>query len=271
MSWRLRLIVVVSLFLLVLVILSFSAGRREDLSYTGKALGELTASLQHGVMASARAVEDFWRGYFFLVGLREENESLHKALDRLRGRVNTLREDHLANRRLKGLLNFKTRSNLAFAGAKVVAWDPNAWFKAMTIDRGSRDGVRPGMPVVSGRGVVGRIVGVTPHYAKVLLLIDYNSSVDAFVQRTRARGILAGRSGKTCSLKYVLKNDDLVQGDVIVTSGMGGVFPKGIPLGLISRVRKLGHDIFQEVEVVPAVDFTKLEEVAVILTKEQPF
>ena len=228
-------------------------------------------TIQEGLIDSARAVEEFWKGYFYLVGLRQENKELRAALDRLRGRVNSMREADLASRRLRRLLNFSADRNLPLLGAEVVSWDPEAWFKTIIIDRGSSDGVRTGMPVASDSGVVGRVVGVSPAYAKVLLMIDYNSSIDAFVQRSRVRGILAGRSEKKCVLKYVLKNDDLIRGDVMVTSGLGGVFPKGLPLGTVSRVRTTGHDVFLEVEVTPAVDFNRLEEVLVILTQPTPF
>jgi rod shape-determining protein MreC len=105
----------------------------------------------------------------------------------------------------------------------------------------------------------------------VLLIIDYNSSVDAVVQRNRVRGILAGRSEKSCRLRYVLKNDDVVRGDVVVTSGRGGIFPAGLMLGRVTGVKKTGHEIFMDVDVAPAVDFDALEEVLVVLTEPQPF
>ena len=271
MSWRLRFITLTILIVFVLLTVSYHTGRQGEPSFSDKALLELVASLQNGVVLSARAVEDFWQGYFYLVNLRDENESLYRALNRLRSQVNRLREADQANGRLKELLNFKSQYNREMLGADVVAWDPNAWFKTIVINRGSSDGVRMGLPVVSDLGVVGRVVTASTDFAKVLLLIDYNSSIDAMIQRNRTRGILAGRSERTCRLKYVLKSDDIEVGDMVITSGMGGVFPKGIPLGRVTRVRMIGHDIFQEVEVTPTVNFTRLEEVMVVLMPEQPF
>jgi len=271
MSWRLRLISLIVLFFLVLVALSYHSGRTaEEPTVLEQGLLDMVAAGQNFVMSSARVIEDLWRGYFFLVNLREENDQLKKSLNRLHRQVDTLREADLANRRLREILNFKAAHDLPFLGAQIVGWDPNAWFKTITIDRGGRDGLSKGMPVVTDLGVVGRIVSLSPDYAQVLLIIDYNSSVDALVQRTRVRGIVAGRSGPTCQLKYVLKNDDLAVGDLIVTSGMGGVFPKGLPLGTVCRIKKTGQDIFQEVEITPAVDFNLLEEVLVILTRKPP-
>lgn len=270
MSWRLRFITLFFLLLFVLATISYHAGRKEELSTTETVALEVVASVQNAIIRSGRAVEDFWRGYFYLVNLHEENQSLRRTLDRLTGRLGELREAETANARLRSLLNFKDQADYPIVGARVVSWSPNAWFKTLTLDRGSSDGIINGMPVVTDVGVVGRIVGVAPHYSKVLLIIDYNSSVDAMVQRSRVRGVFSGRSERLCSLKYVLKNDDIVGGDLLVTSGMDGVFPKGLTLGTVSRARKIGHDIFQEVEVVPAVDFAHLEEVLVLLKEPPP-
>ncbi len=260
-----------SIVLFVLVTFSYHAGKRDELSFAEKTLIEAVAGLQNGVTSSARWVADFWTGYFFLVDLRDENRKLHLALEGMRAKVNELREAGLANERLRKFLNFQAIQERPTVGAQVVAWDTSAWFKTVTIDKGSSHFVQEGMPVVTDLGIVGRVIGVSPHYARVLLLIDYNSSIDALVQRNRVRGVLAGRSEKTCTLKYVLKNDTVMPGDIIVTSGMGGVFPKGLPLGTVKRVRKIGHDIFQEVDVDPAVDFSRLEEVMVVLTDRPPF
>jgi len=230
---------------------------------------EVVATLQNIVTGSASAVENFWRGYFYLVNTQEENKKLHQTMARFRAMNNSLREAGLANQRLKNLLNFQNSRKLPVLGCQVVAWDPKAWFKTIVIDRGEADGLKHGMPVVADTGVVGRIIELSPHYARVLLLIDYNSSIDTLVQRTRVRGVLTGKSAPTCELKYVLKHDDLVRGDVLVTSGMGGVFPKGLKLGYVARVRKVNHGLFLEVEVTPAVNFDKLEEVLVILKEDR--
>jgi rod shape-determining protein MreC len=127
------------------------------------------------------------------------------------------------------------------------------------------------MPVVSERGVVGRVVEVSSSYAKVLLLTDYSSSIPAMIQKNRLEGVLSGRSNDTLSLKYVEKTDDVASGDVVVTSGGDGVFPKGLPLGTISRVEKPGHDLHLVIDVMPMARFEHLEEVLVILTKPHPF
>jgi len=270
-SARLRLIAIVALFVIVVVALSVGSGNRRDMSVPEKVLVEVLATFQEGLMGSARSVEDLWRGYFFLIGLREENEALKKAQARLRGQVDQLREAGQANERLRKLLNFKSENDYTVLGARVISWDPSAWFKSVIINRGSEDGLRPGLPVVTDEGVIGRVVGVSPRFAKVLLMIDYNSSIDAIVRRTRVRGILAGRSEKTCLLKYVLKNDEVSKDDVLVTSGLDGIFPGGLTLGTVSRVKAMGPAIFLEVDVTPAVDFKRIEEVLVLIREEPLF
>ncbi len=269
MGRYLRLIILISLVFFAIALISRWVGRQnESLQPQGLTL-EIVASLQNIVTRSAEGIESFWSGYFYLVGAREENQKLHTTLDLARANLTALREAELANKRLKKLLDFKQSLEPPIIAGNVVASNPNAWFKTVVIDKGERDGLRTGQPVVTQNGAVGRVVELAPHYAKVLLLIDYNSSLDAMVQRTRVRGILAGNSTNICRLKYVLKHDDLVEGDVLITSGLGGVFPKGLKLGTVIRVKKMDHGLFLEVDVRPAVNFNKLEEVLIILKEER--
>jgi len=267
----LRLILLLFLILLIFIGVFRWTGDRKDYSLPARVLFETVGSLQKAVTVSVGAVEAFWEEYFYLVNAREENKRLRQKIGELEAQINSLHEDSLANQRLKRLLKFKLSLDQPVLGGRVVASDPNAWFKTIIIDRGTADGLKNGMPVVTHEGVVGRIIALTPHFAKVLLVTDYNSSVDALVQRNRVRGIMAGQSADTCQLKYVLKHDDLVKSDILVTSGLGGVFPKGLKLGTIYKISKKEHGIFLEVEVTPAVNFRKLEEVLVILKEYSLF
>ena len=268
---RFKIIILAILYIMVLVTVSVNSRPTEETSLLEKALLEMIAPLQKCLVIAAQGVEGLWREYFYLVGVREENQSLKKTVGLMRGQLHSLREAGMANERLTKLLNLKTELSFPLLGAQVVAWDPSPWLKTITIDRGRKDGVNPGMPVVLHEGVVGRVVEVSANYAKVLLVIDYNSSVDALIQRTRVRGVMIGRSEKTCGLMYVVKNEDVKKGDVVITSGMAGVFPRGYPLGTIKTVRKISHDIFYEIDVAPAVNFNRLEEVIVVLTVPPPF
>jgi rod shape-determining protein MreC len=120
------------------------------------------------------------------------------------------------------------------------------------------------MVVIAPEGVVGQILKTAPYHSTVLLITDYSSAIDAIVQRTRAKAIVEGRGENRCQLKYLLRSEDVSVGDVAITSGLGGNFPKGLMVGEIRKVEKMEHGIFQYAELVPSVDLTKLEEVLVI-------
>jgi rod shape-determining protein MreC len=150
-------------------------------------------------------------------------------------------------------------------GAEVIGQDPSSWFKSVTIDKGERDGVKKGMAVISPAGVIGQVLKTAPHYTTVLLITDYNSAVDSIVQRTRAKAIVEGKGENRCQLKYLLRTEEVAVGDVVVTSGLAGNFPKGLMVGEIKKVDKKGHGVFQYAELAPSVDLAKLEEVFVIM------
>ena len=151
--------------------------------------------------------------------------------------------------------------------ARVIGVDATSWFRSITIDRGSSEQIREGMAVVSAYGVVGRIVTCTPHSSRVLLVVDASSKLSTLIERTRARAICRG-DGDSMSLDYLPLTDDVQVGDLLVTSGLGGGFPKGLIVGAVTRVDKRGYDMFQTVKVEPAVDFEHLEEVLVIFSAE---
>ncbi|MBE0502939.1 MAG: rod shape-determining protein MreC [Desulfuromonadales bacterium] len=173
------------------------------------------------------------------------------------------------NERLKLLLSFRAQREEPMVAARVIGVDATSWFRSITIDRGSAEAIREGMAVVSAYGVVGRVVTTTPHSSRVLLLVDAASKLSTLIERTRARAICRG-DGDSMSLDYLPLTDDVQVGDLLITSGLGGTFPKGLIVGAVTRVDKGGFDMFQSVEVEPAVDFEHLEEVLVILSKVSP-
>lgn len=254
------------LVLLSLVLLTLSAGRERDLSSPEKIALDILAPVQKAIMSVVDGVAWVGRRYFFLVETAEENETLRREVSRLRRDMVEMRESHLANTRLRRLLEFKEATDTPMLAAEVVGLDPTAWFRTVILDKGTGDGVARGMAVVHNDGVVGRIVEVSRRHAKVLLIIDRNSSVDAVVQRSRTRGIFAGTPDGTCLLKFVVHNADVAEGDMILTSGLTGTFPKGLILGRVRRIDKRDDQtIFKQVTVSPAVDFDRLEEVLIVL------
>ncbi len=216
----------------------------------------------------ADSVEEFWQDYFLLVNVRQENRQLRTAVDTLKMENSRYRELLSTHERLKALLQFKQTTNRPVLAAQVIGLDPTGWFKSVIINKGNEAGLELNMPVVNANGVVGRIVSFSPNYSKVLLAIDQNSAVDCLVQRSRDRGIVEGFSTEICKLNYVVKSSDVTEGDIVVTSGLGGVFPKGIAVGEVLRVEDISGTLFKDIEIRPAVDFSKLEEVLIILKED---
>lgn len=225
----------------------------------------LTAPLQKGVHWGVARCRSAWRRYFSLVAVGEENERLRTELAEARSQVNGYVETRLENQRLRRLLAFRSRLTPPAVAAEVIGRDPSPWFKSITIDKGTAEGLRRGLPVVVSEGVVGVVTETARHFSRVLLILDQNSSVDALIQRTRARGVVKGTAGATLSFAYVLRRHPVTESEVVVTSGLDGIYPKGLRIGRIQTVDRQGPGIFQDVRVVPSVNFETLEEVLVIL------
>ncbi len=252
----------------VLFMLSSSSGKSPSWNPVEQIIIEITSPFQKLVKQTVNGAEELWVNYFYLVNLRHENREWKKKVDVLREENSRYRELLATHERLKGLLQFKETIDRPVLAAQVIGRDPTGWFKSVVIDKGKRAGLRSNMPVVNASGVVGRIVSVSPNYAKVLLIIDQNSGVDCLIQRSRDRGIAKGSATEICKLDYVVQSSDVAVGDLVVTSGLGGVFPKGLPVGQISEVKGVSGELFKDIKLRPAVDFSKLEEVLVILKKE---
>jgi len=254
----------VALIVVNIIILSVNSSRYSSYGSWRTAIFFI-APFQKTVTKSVQFLKNIWGHYFFLVSVAQENDNLKKAINQAIDKNNKYREVEISNFRLRNLLNFrKTMTNQVLV-AEVIGQDPSPWFKTIIIDKGKSDGVEKGLPVVVPEGITGQIVDISYNYSKVLLIIDQNSAVDALVQRTRARGLIKGQSDGRCLSKYVLRKDDVKVGDTVVSSGLDGVFPKGLRVGYVTEIVKRNSGIFQEVTVMPYVDFEKLEEVLVVL------
>ncbi|MFH0808967.1 MAG: rod shape-determining protein MreC [Pseudomonadota bacterium] len=252
------------LTLAALGLLTLRLGHESDYGLAGRAVADLVSPLQHGATALGQSVAGVWYGYVDLVGVKQENDSLRNRVRRLQAEVVASREARLENERLHRLLALKESSGLPLLSAQVVAKSSNPWCRTVIVNRGTDEGISRGMAVVSPQGVVGRVISASRNYSKVLLANDCNSAIDATVQRSRAQGILVGSEGGMCRLKYVPRGDEVRPGDLIISSGLGCVFPKGFPLGVVERVARERAAVFQAVEIRPTVDFGSLEEVMVV-------
>lgn len=253
-----------TLFLAFLLITLQVRQPSPPLVLTKRALLATIAPFIKGTALVSGAATSVWRDYIDLRGVQSENRRLREEVARLQLRLEALEEQSGAAPRLERLLDLKVRAGGDLVAARVIGKDATNWFRTLFIDRGSADGLRRNMPVVASQGLVGRVVEVTGRTAKVQLITDPVSAVGALVQRSRVSGILAGDIGPLTRVRYLPLMADVVEGDQVLTSGTGGVFPKGILIGTVASVERRSGALFQEALLKPAVDFAALEEVLVL-------
>jgi rod shape-determining protein MreC len=257
-------LLIVLILLLVFSVLSLSLKRSPALSKVQGLVISLTAPGLEGLEYVGRSAKQIWQGYFALVAVQRHNVEMQKKLEEYKQREVRYQEAQEALTRLEGLLDLKRQVALPVIGARVIAYDPTLWSRSAIINQGKDQGVKDGLPVLAPQGIVGRIVGVYPEYSKVMLIVDRKSSADAMVQRTRIRGMLKGKGGNRCSLEFVPKNADVQVGDLVLASGLVGLYPKGLVFGKVTAANKKNPGVFQEIEVTPSVDLSTLEEVLVV-------
>jgi len=259
------------LIVITIVILSITGRNQHTPKIVGGVTMTLVAPIQKIVIESIKICRNIWRNYFHLVNVAHENEILKDKLSKVMDLNDRLKEIELSNKRLRNLLHFqKSSSHHHVIAAEVIGRDPSHWSKTMIIDKGSQDGVKKGLPVVVHSGIVGQVVFITKYYSKVLLLIDHNSSVDAIVRRTRSHGVIKGNSEDEFRFLYVLRKENVKTGDIVISSGLDGVFPKGLRVGTVSEILKTNSGMFQIISVSPFVDYEKIEEVLVICKSDKP-
>ncbi|MBF0123978.1 MAG: rod shape-determining protein MreC [Magnetococcales bacterium] len=200
----------------------------------------------------------------------EENQKLRKEMAKLRPQQVYIEELLQENRRLRALLRMNVGPLYREVAARVVGDSSSAFARVLAIDAGKRDGVHNHTPVVGFSGLVGRVVRVGERSALVLTLQDINSRIPVVTQRSRVRGIATGHNSSHLVLEFVPKDADITIDDLVVTSGTGGVFPKGLIVGRVTSISPQGDGLFQAIHVMPAVDFSRIEEVRLLLVSSEP-
>ncbi|OFZ76808.1 MAG: rod shape-determining protein MreC [Bdellovibrionales bacterium RIFOXYD1_FULL_44_7] len=260
-----RFYITLFLFLLIPIIAIDTATRApRDYRVHDRVILTITAPIQKLISWSLDQLASGFQNYIYLWHTRRDNLSLLEENRRLLNLIASLRETQFENSRLRKLLQFQENFHLETVVARVVAKDVSTEFRAIRINRGEASGIKKNMAVMTNEGVVGRVLRTTKTTADVVTILDLQSAVDAIIERSRARGVMEGMTDEVCQLRFVLRTDDIEPGDVLVSSGLEGVFPKGIPVGTVSKVKRKPFGITQEVEVRPSVDFSKLEEVLVV-------
>lgn len=232
---------------------------------------ELFSRVERVAHGAIDGVRDAWGSYFALRGVRAENEALRRQVADLEVRLQEQRALAARSQRLEALMDLKSHATVPTIAADVIAGNPNPGMRTITIDRGSADGVQSNMAVIAPAGVVGRIVG-TPamHAARVQLLIDRNAAAGALIERTRAGGMIVGiDADPPLRLDLVSNLTDVKEGDAVIASGVDGIYPKGFVIGKVERSER-GSGLYRSITVRPAVDFSSLEEVLVVLVTPRP-
>jgi rod shape-determining protein MreC len=257
----------ITLFLFVLIpVIAIDTSTRSprDYRFYDRAIVKLTSPVQASITWALEKIASGFENYIYLWHTHRDNLALLDENRKLLNSIANLREIQQENIRLKKFLRFEETFKLETVVARVIAKDVATDFRSIRINRGEDSGIKKNMAVVTEEGIVGRVLRTTPTTSDIVTVLDPYSAVDAIVERSRARGVVEGLTDDSCQLKYALRTDDIQPGDFLISSGLGGIFPKGIAVGTVSKVNRQPYGITQEVEVKPSVDFAKLEEVLVV-------
>jgi rod shape-determining protein MreC len=212
-------------------------------------------------------VRTLWNRYLALRDVEAENQALRRNVQDLQVKLQEERALAQRTETLRRLLELRERAGLETSAAEVIAAGASPDFRTMTIDKGASNGLERDMAVISPEGVVGRVILAGPRASKVQLIIDRNAAVGALIERSRAQGLVLGFGDNTLQMEYVPGTADVKPGDLVVTSGIDGIYPKGFVIGTVDAVDR-GPGTFHSITVQPAVDFSRLEEVLVVLTRQ---
>ncbi len=265
-----RFYILLFLFLLIPIIAIDTTTRspREYRIYD-RVILTVTSPIQKTISWSLDQIVSSFQNYIYLWHLRQDNLTLLEENRKLLNVIAEQREIQQENIRLRKLLNFQETFHLETLLARVIAKDISTEFRAIRINRGEASGLKKDMAVVTHEGFVGRILRTTQNTSDVLTILDLYSAIDAIDERSRARGVIEGLTDEACQMRFTLRTDDIQSGDILISSGLGGLLPKGIPIGTVAKVNRKTFGISQDIEVHPSVDFSKLEEVLIITRAER--
>jgi len=259
------LLVVLVVLSLVLVTVHFresDAGPLHSLRRGVAVVAAPVSRVGEGIAVPFRAVGDWFSG---LGVSRSEVDALRRQNDELRARLAELEEARQENERLRALVDFADERKFTQLGARVIGRPSSTWEGVIAIDRGTADGVRAGMPVLAAQGLVGQIVETAAHSSRVRLITDQQSGVAGMLQSSRVEGIVQGSIDRTLSLNFVSKDSTPTVGDVVITSGIGGVYPKGLVIGDVTAVDSRRADLYPRITLASRVPVDALEEVLVLM------
>lgn len=261
-----------TLLLVIVPVIALNAGGKNpaDFHWFDKAAVSVSAPVQSAIRWSIETAWDGMQSYLLLFRSQENNQALALENRRLLNEIAALQEVARENDRLRQVVGFNAPLEGRKVVAQVIAQDVSPEFRMIRINKGHAQGVETGMAVIALEGIVGRVIRTGRDFADVLSLLDSSSAIDSLLQRNRVRGVVEGQGSQQLAMKYLRRTDDVQEGDLVVSSGIGGLFPKGLTIGKVISVRKKNFGITQTVEVAPSVDFNRLEEVTVIDPPKMP-
>jgi rod shape-determining protein MreC len=263
---RKNIILVFFILLFSLALMSLSAKQEKGISFLDSLTGFILSPFQNLFTQSVQSVSDGINHYFDLVNVSKENERLKFEIERLINEKNDLIERIFRQKRLADLMAYPESHKKESLVATVIGRAATQWSKVVFINKGTKHGVRTDSAVVTTSGVIGQIMHAGLTTSKVLLTIDSRSAVDSLFQGSRVSGVVVGTGEKQCQIKFVPNTAEIKVGDQVLSSGLGGIFPKGLVIGTVSKVARKKQGLFQEITLDPSSDLSNLEEVLVFLS-----
>lgn len=226
---------------------------------------DIIAPVQTLVTGFQEGISSYVEHYVANLNASKENKVLKNKIAELQNEVFSYQEAVKESDRLRTLINYGEQLDRKKVVARVVSWDSADDYKVVRINKGYKQGLKLNSVVVSAEGLVGYVQRLTANFADVITILDANNRVDGVVERLRSHGVVEGYSRGRCIMKYVNRTEPIILNDIVLTAGLGNVYPKGLKIGYISRIERESYGITQHVEITPVVNFSKLEEVLVLV------
>ena len=254
---------------LILLLVLFQSRKDEGSNRWQKVIQTVSYPIQSGVHNLVNTLNDWWEGYVVLVGIRNENQQLRQEIEELKERLNRSLEDSVQYNRLRGQLLFAQRQPDRKVFAEIIGESIDNIHQMRLINRGSKHGLKRNFSAILREGLVGRVQSVTPFQSNLQLITDFRSRVPALIQRNRIRGLIYGTQ-TGLEMRQINRRAKVKKGDRVISSGLGGLYPKGILIGTIVEVRVQPHELFQTASIETAVDLSRMEEVFIIISGSYP-
>ncbi len=266
LSDRKHIILLVSLVLASFALMTFDIRRSQTPTFFETTLMWVVSPVQKLITHSIDALGNAVDNYVLVTEVSDENEKLRKEIDKLIHQNNELTEQLRQKGRISDLMEYQQKRRLKSIVATVIGRDSTQWARVVFIDKGTQNGIRENLAVVTHAGVVGHVIQAGVNTSKVMLIADGRSAIDTLFGDDRIAGIVVGTGMEFCEMKYVPITADVNVGDQILSSGLGGIYPKGLVVGTVISITKATQGLFQEITIAPSADFGRLEEVLVLMS-----